>query len=105
MENGQRILDTISMRIKNLPKIVPHPDQPLVRDSTGVIRFKENKIVRHLVDSFLDSLNAISIMNFPKEDYQQLMQLIGYSVCGYCDLSSVAEESKDKNWELMEKFS
>jgi len=63
-----------------------HPMQPLewVDD---VIRFKQNKIVRFLLDAGLYDMNLLSMMPFDREDYEQFAQLIGYSVSGFGDLS------------------
>jgi hypothetical protein len=69
-----------------------HPVQPLVRDERGVIRFKENAIVRFLLDAGLFDLNSLARMNFSSEDWSQFAQLIGYSLSGYGDLSYVSEE-------------
>lgn len=72
-----------------------HPMQQIVRASDGVIRFRENAIVRALLDEAtarggLD-LNKIAIGvgtgQFSVEDEIQLAQLIGYSVSGFGDLS------------------
>lgn len=65
-----------------------HPMQPIVWDKHGVLRFKPNKIIEWLMDSKqpLD-LNVIATMGFPREDEEQLAQLIGYSVSGFGDLS------------------
>lgn len=73
-----------------------HPMQPLARDDDGVIRFKPNAIVRFLLDWATPkgmSLNEMAIMNFSQEDREQFAQLIGYSVCGYSDLSYVSDAS------------
>jgi len=73
--------------------------QPLIKvDNT--IRFKANEIVRDLVDGLLPGdLNKIVALvhrgRYSQEDYEQLMQLIGYSVNGYCELSGVSDISKD----------
>lgn len=83
---------------------IKHPDQPLIISEDKTIRFKENSIVRFLVNNYPNSLNAISMMNFSKEDYQQIMQLIGYSINGYCELSSVSEKSKRKHWKNAQKM-
>ena len=63
-----------------------HPMQPLewVDD---VIRFKQNKIVRFLLDAGLYDMNLLLMMPFDREDYEQFAQLIGYSVSGFGDLS------------------
>jgi hypothetical protein len=69
-----------------------HPMQPivLVKD---IIRFKENKLVRMLLDhsskTGLD-LNKLAAMTYSKNEYKddwnQLAQLIGYSTSGFGDL-------------------
>jgi hypothetical protein len=69
-----------------------HPNQPIGFDDSGkVIRFKRNYIVEWLATERSD-LNAIFRVHHGKpgfeEDYNQLMQLIGYSVSGYGDLST-----------------
>ena len=62
-------------------------NQPLEIDKRGVERFKENKIVRMLLDDGPFDMNKLAVMNFSDEDRAQFAQLIGYSVCGYEDLS------------------
>ena len=64
-----------------------HPLQPLGRDENGVIRFKENKLVRFLLDAGPFDLNQIARMDFSDEDREQFAQLIGYSHSGACGLS------------------
>ncbi len=70
-----------------------HPMQPVVLTDDNVARFKENAIVRHLVDSYPGphggKLNALSLLKFSSEDWEQLLQLIGYSVDGFADHSCV----------------
>ncbi|MFA5937456.1 MAG: hypothetical protein WC822_06300 [Candidatus Paceibacterota bacterium] len=61
--------------------------QKLERDDYGTIRFRENKIVRYLLDAGGLDLNKLAIVPFTKVDWAQFYQLIGYSVSGYCDLS------------------
>ena len=67
-----------------------NPMQPVNLAADGVVRFKENKIVTYLLQ-FAErrgiDLNQIAIMDFDEDDYSQLMQLIGYSVSGYGNLS------------------
>ena len=72
-----------------------NPMQPVVRDAHGVVRFKENSIVRFLLDSGPVDLNWLAAigMQFTQEDWQQFYQLIGYSVSGYGDLFEVSAES------------
>ena len=73
-------------------KYTHHPIQPLYKDTQGVIRFKENKIVRYLLDIATEKgvcdLNKLAYMDFNKEERQQFAQLIGYSLSGYSELSS-----------------
>ena len=70
-----------------------HPTQPVVIDDKGTARFKENKIVTDLLKVAADAglnLNSIAMRRaegeYTKDDYSQLMQLIGYSVSGYGNL-------------------
>lgn len=60
--------------------------QPLVRDKNGVKRFKENAFVRQLLEVSGFNLNDLVEWDGPDEDWQQLMQLLGYSIGGYADL-------------------
>ncbi len=83
---------------------MPHPMQPIGLDGYdgnehnpgGTARFKQNAIVRSLLDMGPYDLNKLTIMVahglFREEDYVQLMQLIGYSVCGFGELSSSPPE-------------
>lgn len=72
-----------------------HPIQPLVLDPHGVLRFKENKIVRWLVDQIPQALNTIAAMDFSADDRRQLAQLIGYSHSGFGGLSYCDDETYD----------
>jgi len=62
-------------------------EQPLVLDDDGVIRFRENRLIRLLLEAGPFDLNQIALMAFSDQERQQLAQLIGYSVSGYGDLS------------------
>jgi hypothetical protein len=73
-----------------------NPIQPFVIDDKGVVRFKENAIVRTLMDyarkgKKLD-LNDIAGMEFSQDDECQFAQLIGYSLGGYHELHYVSDE-------------
>lgn len=68
-----------------------HPVQPVEWDEHGVIRFKENAIVRYLLDNGGIDLCMISCLGFSKEDQEQFAQLIGYSVSGAGDLEYVSK--------------
>lgn len=72
------------------------PMQPLVIDVQGTLRFKENSIVRKLLDYSTErgyGLNEMALERFDAEDHMQLAQLIGYSLAGYGELSYVTDES------------
>lgn len=91
-------------------RALPHPVQPVEDDGNDVIRFKENKIVRHLLDNGGIDLNQIARLGFPREDHVQFAQLIGYSVSGFGELSYVSDEdyaraaaAADAVFERMEK--
>lgn len=60
--------------------------QPIERDENGTIRFRQNKIVRFLLDDGPNDMNRLSYMPFSNEDRCQFAQLIGYSVSGIGDL-------------------
>ena len=80
----------------------PHPDQPVVWDGP-VLRFKRNKLIDDLImGTALGSqvgclLNDLRINDrWSTEDWDQLAQLIGYSLGGYQDLSYVSAKAKDR---------
>ena len=72
-----------------------HPMQPLIVAKDGVIRFKENAIIRYLVDKEIINLNDVhrwaAINDWSKEDQMQLAQLMGYSISGYGELDYVTD--------------
>lgn len=72
-----------------------HPMQPVVDDGQGVRRFKANAIVRHLLDHGPFDMNSIAGANFSQEDMTQFAQLIGYSICGFQELSYVSDDDAD----------
>lgn len=72
-----------------------HPMQPVVIAEDGVARFKQNKIVRDLLELASKhgmDLNTICMRGYDRDDYAQLMELIGYSVSGCGDLSSARKK-------------
>src|ERR1035441_4001336 len=70
-----------------------HPMQPIGYDETGeIIRFKQNAIVRYILDFGTLDLNAIALLPFTVEDRVQFAQLIGYSVSGFGDLPYVPKK-------------
>lgn len=80
-------------------KPVEHPTQPIVC-VRNVHRFKQNTIVRYLLDHGGIDMNKIVTLQFPVEDYEQFCQLIGYSVCGYTELEGVRDKTKAKAEQL-----
>lgn len=69
-----------------------HPIQPVYKDAFEVIRFRENSIVRHLLEKGGIDLNQIAMLDFPQEDHEQFAQLIGYSVSGFGSLDYASDE-------------
>jgi len=74
-----------------------HPVQPLITAPDGVVRFKPNRIVQHLIDVAAPHmyLNTLACMNFSNEDWTQFSQLIGYSLSGWGTLSYVDNKTYD----------
>jgi len=75
--------------------------QPVVLAEDGCVRFAENRIVRKLLTVAQETgfgLNEIALAQakgmFSQEEVEQLTQLIGYSVSGFCDLSTSRTASK-----------
>ena len=81
------------MTKKAKTKMPPHPMQPVIRDENGIHRFRANKIVEYLLDNGGIDMNHIAATKFPKEDRMQFLQLIGFSVCGYCEFECVSDIS------------
>lgn len=71
------------------PLGVKQPIQPLITDQHGTLRFKENAIVRYLLDNGGVNLNDLARIEFSQDDRMQFAQLIGYSLSGFADLSYV----------------
>lgn len=80
-----------------------HPIQPLVTDSDGVCRFKKNAIVSFLLDAGPFDMNKLALMQFSYDDREQFAQLIGYSVCGFGELSYVSNATYKRVQELRAK--
>ena len=73
-----------------------HPLQPLYEDDHRVVRFKENKIVRALIDARILTLNDIAMMGFSQDDQTQFAQLIGYSLAGFHELDYVSDVDAER---------
>lgn len=70
-----------------------NPIQPLENDERGVLRFKANRIVQHLLDTHpLCDMNTLAVAGFTDDDRQQFAQLIGYSLNGYSELQSYVDD-------------
>jgi hypothetical protein len=73
-----------------------NPMQPIVKMPDGIVRFKANAIVRDLLDrataAKIMDMNHIAIEGYSQDDQCQFAQLIGYSICGYHELSYVSDE-------------
>ncbi len=70
------------------------PAQPLALDKHGTLRFVPNAIVRDMLDFSTPKgfdMNRIAMHNYSREDRVQFAQLIGYSLCGFGDLSYVSD--------------
>jgi len=74
----------------------PHPIQPLMLDKDGVYRFKENAIVRFLLNNGGIDMNKLATLAFSANDREQFAQLIGYSLRGFSELSYVSDKTYKK---------
>ena len=70
-----------------------HPMQPIHRDSAGVVRFVENRIVRHVLAESHLTLDDLFSLGYDPEDYEQVIQLVGFSVSGFGDMPHVNPNS------------
>lgn len=83
-------------------KEAKHPLQPLFTNSVGITRFKENEIVRYLLDNNGISnhtkidMNVLARLPFSREDREQFAQLIGYSLNGFSELQYVSDDTYEK---------
>lgn len=74
-----------------------HPMQKIVVTDDGIIRFTPNKIVKALLDAWPGRLNDIGVrFHDDREDYEQLMMLIGYSVSTFGELSNSSKKRVKK---------
>jgi hypothetical protein len=75
-----------------------HPMQHVRWDGKGVIRFRENAIVRWMLDEGQRTgafdMNLLARDHaFSVEDWEQFAQLIGYSVSGAASLAYVSDRT------------
>lgn len=69
------------------------PIQPLELDERGVLRFRENAVVRYLLDNGGLTMNDLARQNFTSEDREQFAQLLGYSHDGSGSLGYMSDET------------
>lgn len=70
-------------------------NQPMYIAEDGLIRFKENHVVRHLLEKArVNTDEMLAKGNFSDEDKRQFMQLLGYTVKGYIELPYVTAEQQ-----------
>lgn len=109
------LLDAV--KVSRMPRPLgnpEHPMQPIILDPKGVPRFKKNQIVDMLLKasqfdmslktSQIDLNNIatrVQLGEFPQEDYDQLMQLIGYSVSGAGFLNKETLDEADRQAEML----
>lgn len=68
------------------------PIQPTHTDHNGTLRFRQNRVVRYLLDHGgldMSKLHLAEELSDCAEDWQQFAQLIGYSVYGFGTLPYV----------------
>lgn len=78
--------------------------QPVEIAKDGVARFKSNAIVRLLLDDGKYDMNRLALLPFSDADREQFAQLIGYSVCGFNELSYVSDAAAIAANEVAEKL-
>ena len=76
--------------------IMKHPTQPLYIDNNGIPRFKENKIIRFLLEAGPFDMNQLSSMEFSDEDRVQFAQLIGLSLNGLAESYYVSDQAYNR---------
>lgn len=67
--------------------------QPVIVADDGIVRFQGNQIVRHLLHASNLNLCDMETMGFSQADWEQLMQLLGFSVSGFGDLNCASAET------------
>jgi len=90
-------MNEVSRRDRLSGRKFAHPMQPVYLDDLGTARFKQNAIVRFLLDEGPFDMNKIAVLpGISQEDREQFAQLIGYSVSGFGELGYVSQETFDK---------
>lgn len=72
-----------------------YPLQPIAQDEHGLMRFRENPIVRYLLDThpYADMNHLAKVGLFSDEDREQFAMLIGYSLGGFSELPYVHHDT------------
>jgi len=70
-----------------------NPIQPLYKDENEHLRFKENVLVRYLLDFGGIDLNHLATIRCSREDQEQFAQLIGYSLDGFSELEYTSDKT------------
>jgi hypothetical protein len=81
---------------------------PTIIDEKGAQRFIKNRIVQRLMDHFPGGMNQLSIDyqegRFTQHEYMLFCISLGYSVCGFGDLSAFEDiEIDNPLWDELEK--
>lgn len=90
-DEAAELIDTLKVRVAKLEKAAQYPMQPIVLVD-GVARFRENNIIRCMLDVGPFDMNQLAVMDFTDVDREQFAQLIGYSVSGAGDLDYMSDE-------------
>lgn len=97
-------LGSMADEVAHLRQVAKHGDQPLERDESGDIRFRENRAVRYLLDQGPFDLNKLAAMGWERWELAQILQLIGYPTKGYGESVSVSGKTYDRVWESKRRF-
>ena len=79
--------------------------QNIIIAEDKIIRFQENKIVSFLLKNGGYDLNTLTTEGFKRKDWEQFMQLIGYSVSAYGGLGKVSKKVAKKADKIAFKIS
>lgn len=95
-----RWIDWLARTIRAVTKTVAikrfHPMQPLELDREGTLRFRANAIVKYLLEAGLFDMNDLALIPFSLENREQFIQLIGYPLDGYGELSYISDEAYER---------
>ena len=77
----------------------------IIKNKNNVLKFKSNRIIEYLFDEGLLDLNRIVTLidgydKFSKAEYEEILQMLGYTVDGFLELSLVRDKTKDEVWDI-----